>query len=370
MSNRRFESLMAPRADLERHARDSKPNRISDLSPMTALNEDRSLLLRRVANRSTRWNYRLWGFGESITARGLLQASAALSESSYQSFVEGLMRSWLRRSNRPTFEDHAAPGFELLEMHSLTAEKEYLSAAEALVRLYRSFPTDENGCRYHRPDLSGWDHQIWVDCLHIDPPFLARYGLLTGQPECLAECEEMLLTYARLLQDEQTGLFWHGYEKYAGRNGHLWARGNAWALLGLIESIPLLEQANRDTSALREVLGRLAAGIEHCQGDSGLWPTVLMADAAYEESTLAAGVAYGFQHAFEHGLLDPQRFGLCAARARWAVVAQINLDGELQLVSAATPIGDGRSYTTRPLGVFPWGQGLALQVLAQQESAA
>jgi unsaturated rhamnogalacturonyl hydrolase len=324
-------------------------------------------LLERVALRTMRLKFRLWGFGESIAARGLLQAADRLEDARFSAFVEGLVRAWLLRSVRLNYEDHAAPGLELLMLQDRRPDSEYLEAALRLGAMVNMFPMGAAGCRYHRPDLSGWNRQIWVDCLHVDPPFLAELGKRQQNASLLGEAEAMLKSYARLLQDESSGLFWHGYEEFAGRNGQAWARGNAWALLGLAESIPTLKSAGSDTTKLEQILTNLAAGLRQTQCGSGLWHTIVTDPDTYEESTLAAAVAHGFEHCFRRGLLMRTEFGDCASRARAAVLPRINAEGELGLVSDATPIGDRRNYATRPFGVFAWGQGLALQMLAQKE---
>jgi unsaturated rhamnogalacturonyl hydrolase len=41
----------------------------------------------------------------------------------------------------------------------------------------------------------------------------------------------------------------------------------------------------------------------------------------------------------------------------------VSPEGQLALVSDATPIGELRMYLTRPFGIFPWGQGPLLMML-------
>jgi unsaturated rhamnogalacturonyl hydrolase len=323
-------------------------------------------LLCTAARRTARWDFRLWGFGESIALRGLLAAFNVLQDREFLGFVEGVIRSWTRRTANLTYEDHAAPGFELLEVYDLTGDTDYFEAAGALAQLCLRFPEGAAGCRLHRPDFSGWSRQIWVDCLHVDPAFLARFGVLTRDIRWIEEAEQMLLGYARLLQETSNGLFWHGYEMNAGRNGQPWARGNGWALLGLVETIPTLDQAGRDTSRFREITQSLARGLQRYQSATGLWHTIVTEPSTYEESTLAVAVAYAFEHAFNSGVLCREEFRACQQQARNAVLPLINHQGELQLVSEATPIGDLRNYATRPFGVYPWGQGVLLQMLAQE----
>jgi unsaturated rhamnogalacturonyl hydrolase len=328
--------------------------------------DQRDRLLRAAAEQTMKWHFRTWAFGESIALRGLLAASRRLGERRFLGFAEGLVRGWIRRASCASFEDHAAPGLELLSLHAMTGDRDYLSAALQLAQLVVRFPRAISGVRLHRPDLAGWNSQIWVDCLHLDPPFLSELGLLTGTSIWIEEAEQMLRSYSRLLQDDSTGLFWHGHEEHAGRNGQPWARGNGWALLGLVETIPTLEKAGRDTTDFRASLLRLARGLRDLQTPAGLWHTALNAIETYEESTLATIAAYAFPHAFRSGLLPFEEFAACSRLAERAVLKLVDEEGRLARVSDATPIGDLQNYATRPFGIFPWGQGPLLLLLSEE----
>ena len=97
-----------------------------------------------------------------------------------------------------------------------------------------------------------------------DPSFARRDGqhlktgdidVRTGQhnsrsPVDVEQALDEILGYARALQVEadkkEAGLFWHGFEMDCGNNGQLWARGNGWALMGLVETLTLLPEAHPD----------------------------------------------------------------------------------------------------------------------------
>jgi unsaturated rhamnogalacturonyl hydrolase len=90
--------------------------------------------------------------------------------------------------------------------------------------------------------------------------------------------------------------------------------------------------------------------------------------ATYVETTLAAMAAYALREAFDHGLIDRNAYGAVEQAARAAVKTHIGDDGTLALVSDATPVGRDCVYATRPFGMFPWGQGPLLLLLAQEAS--
>lgn len=327
---------------------------------------DRALLA-RVAATTMRWHFRLWGFGEAIALCGLLEAGTLLDDPSLAAFVEALMRAWLARGVARSNEDHVAPGRELLTLWERDRDPAMLDAARALAALNASFPLGAEGARCHRPDTPGWRHQIWVDCMDVDGPFLVRLGLATGEQLHVDQGASELLGYARTLQDEASGLLRHGHEKYAGVNGAFWARGNGWALMGLIETLEVLPRAHPDFAELHQRLTALVEALAGRQDAGGLFHTVLTDDATYLETTLAAMLAASLPLAIDHALVDA-RHTTMATRARAAVLAHVDDDGALQLVSDATPVGEHHVYATRPFGVFPWGQGPLLLMLARNPS--
>ncbi|HVJ02967.1 MAG TPA: glycoside hydrolase family 88 protein, partial [Sphingomonas sp.] len=294
-------------------------------------------LVRAAADVAMRWNYRVWGFGEEIALAGLLRAGDLLGDPAPSAFVHGLMRAWLGRGVARSNEDHVGPGRILLAMHKRTGDDRFVDAARALAALNAGFPRGPNGIRFHRADTPGWRQQIWVDCMDIDGPFLAALAVATGEDRYFEQAVEELLGSARTLQAE-SGLLHHGFERDAGRNGQLWARGNGWALMGLVDTLALLPRSHPAWAELHQRTVALADALAAAQDPGGLWHTVVDDPATYLESTLAAMVAYALREAFAHDVLDAARHGDMERRARAAMHAQVDAAGVLRLVSEATPV--------------------------------
>lgn len=282
-----------------------------------------------------------------------------------------MLRAYVVRGVAKGNEEHIAPGTELLQLYEESGEPGLLEAAKKLAALNASFPLNAFGARMHRPDLSGWRKQIWVDCMDVDAPFLARLGRITNNESYLEQGLNEILGYARALQvesDAETdGLFWHGYEEDCGTNGQLWARGNGWALMGLVETLKFLPESNPKRQELLERLNRLSHALRRHQDSTGLWHTVVTEPETYLESTLAVMTAFALHEAFAAGLLDSNEFGGMERKARSGAMQCIANDGALNLVSDATPIGELKMYATRPFDVFPWGQGPLMLMLAQDK---
>jgi unsaturated rhamnogalacturonyl hydrolase len=324
-------------------------------------------LVRAVAAQTMRWPFRVWAFGEAVALRGLLAAAHATDDREPLGFVRALLRTYAGRGVGRSPEEHVAPASELLRLHAIDGDEAWLDAALALARFYLSAPMGSHGVRYRRPDLPGWQRQIWVDSMDGAPPFLARLAHVTGEELYASEAARELLGYAQLLQDERTGLLVHGFEASCGTNGQHWARGNGWALMGLVETLVWLPESAPPRAELVQRLAALLNGIAVRQHDSGLWPTVLDRPETPLETTLAAMSVCAIDRARAVGLLHDDRHHTMYERARAAVLERVSRDGALELVSDATPIGELHMYASRPFGVFPWGQGPLLLLLTGPE---
>lgn len=320
-------------------------------------------LVQTVAARTMRCPFRVWAFGESVALRGLLAASRATGDGEPLGFVRALLRSYVGRGVGRTPEEHVAPGTELLLLHALDRDEAWLEAARALANLYTLAPIGRYGVRYRRPDLPGWRRQIWVDSMDGAPPFLTRLARVTGDESYATEAVRELIGYIRLLQHEGTGLLVHGFEETCGTNGQYWARGNGWAVMGLIETLALLSHGTPFVDELRQRLDALLHGLAARQHASGLWPTILDHPETPIESSLAAMTVSAIDRGLSAGLLLDERYRAMCDRARAAVLDRVSPEGALALVSDATPIGELRMYVTRPFGIFPWGQGPLLMML-------
>src|SRR5690606_25239957 len=113
----------------------------------------------------------------------------------------------------------------------------------------------------------------------------------TGEERHFDQAVGELLGYARTLQADD-GLMFHGFERDCGRNGERWARGNGWALMGLVDTLVLLPRAHPGWAELQQRTVALADALARAQDPSGLWHTVIDDSQTYLESTLATMAAY------------------------------------------------------------------------------
>ena len=325
-------------------------------------------LIQAVAEQAMAYPYRRWGFGEDIALRGLVEISLVLDDPRLREFVHDLLRAWCAERAPLTAKDHVAPGLPLLMAYRTSGDEAFLQAARELGALLEETPC-QRGVPVHRPDLPRWHDTVWVDCMYMDGPFLLTLWRVTGEDRWLDLGVLHLSSYAKALQDPRTGLFWHGYDTATGATtGHLWGRGNGWALLGLVEALTLLPATHPSRPPLLRTLERQIEAVLRCQHPSGAWHTLLVDPSSPLENSTAALYAAGLLQAQRAGHIgnsaEPARLEKATTRALAHLRSTLQPEGGL-LVSAATPIGDRATYAEQQLGVFPWGQGPALLAIAE-----
>jgi unsaturated rhamnogalacturonyl hydrolase len=338
-----------------------------------------SRVLAAAAERAMTYPYKVWGFGEDVCLRALVELARATGDEGPAAFVAGLVRPWCEAKAGQaavTNADHVAPGMVILELFEGTRDDIYLQTALKLGDLHRGFPV-VSGVRVHRPDLDGLNDLIWVDCIALDGPFLARLANVTGEQAWRDLAVETTLAYADALLDRGNRLFRHGFNtKERVQSDCCWARGNGWAMHGLLDTIvelPLEHPGRQDLIALLE---QQVQAVVRLQDASGHWHTVLDDPTSPLESSAAAFYASAALKARRLGLL--RSVGGLEAMVEAAVGAVLDVvlpeRGGVELgalpVSYATPVGRRDTYVNAPTGFFPWGQGPLMLTLLEATAAA
>src|SRR5262249_49808338 len=149
-------------------------------------------------------------------------------------------------------------------------------------------------------DLAGWQHEVWVDCMHLDGPFLAELANVSGDLRWRELAVDLLLSHAHVLQDEAIGLFSHGFDGSTREANHVfWGRGQGWALLGLLDTLLALPA---DHPEIRQRFVALVDALARCESDSGRWHTVVDVPDTSVETSISAFVALAVGSAIASGI--------------------------------------------------------------------
>jgi unsaturated rhamnogalacturonyl hydrolase len=228
--------------------------------------------------------------------------------------------------------------------------------------------TKENGLQHatYGPENK---NQLWDDTLMMTVLPLAKIGKLFNRPEYLEEARYQFLIHIKYLMDKKTGLWYHGWT-FEGNHNYaeaFWARGNCWLTIAIPEIIEILELSKEDAlrKFLLETLEAQVKALAEYQADSGLWHTLIDDPTSYEESSAAAGFAYGILKAVHKNYL-PKKYEKVAYQAIEGLLAQIDENGTVQNVSVGTGMGDSLDfYKNIGITAMPYGQSLTVLCLTE-----
>lgn len=205
--------------------------------------------------------------------------------------------------------------------------------------------------------------QCWADTLFMAAYLELRVGVMLDDKALIEDALHQYYWHINYLQDESTGLWYHGYNHLTKdhMSGIYWARANAWAAYTLSRVGKVLPQPYlyppfmHIDSSLRDQL----SAIKRLQREDGLWGTVLDYSESYGEVSASAGIAAAMVMG---GNPLHSKF---AQKALQGVLENIGDSGRVHNVSAGTAVMNNiEGYLEIPKKwAQGWGQGLALAFL-------
>jgi unsaturated rhamnogalacturonyl hydrolase len=259
-----------------------------------------------------------------------------------------------------------AMGHCLLALYQATGDEPYLQIAARQIDYLQNHAL-RFGDRVLQHTVSvnnDFPQQAWADTLFMAAYFMLRYGVLTKDMPLVDDALHQYHRHIGYLQDQATGLWYHGYDNLHRDHlsGFFWARANAWAAYTMAQvkrtlPEPYLYPPFMDIDcSLRDQL----AGLKKHQTGGGLWRTVLDDPESYEETSASCGIAAAM-------VLNGNPLHAAYVRKAYpAILGQISPDGRVQGVSGGTAVMrdlEGYRQISRAW-TQGWGQGLALAFLA------
>jgi len=259
-----------------------------------------------------------------------------------------------------------AMGHMLLTLYEQTKDQKYLDLILSKVD-YLENNALRFGDRVLQHTVSSkndFPEQCWADTLFMAAYFLLRVGVTLGEKPLIEDALHQYYWHIHYLQDQNTGLWYHGYNNIQMNHmsGIYWGRANAWAAYTMSRVINLLPQGYLYPEFMDVYcsLSEQLASIKGLQRDDGLWGTVLDYAKSYGEVSATAGIAAAMVN-----MKNPLHTKY-VQRALDGVLNNISNNGRVLNVSGGTAImNDIEGYMNiSKKWAQGWGQGLALALLA------
>ncbi|MDI4648342.1 glycoside hydrolase family 88 protein [Cohnella hashimotonis] len=319
------------------------------------------------AMNADRWD---WNAGVGVIAAAEFGAKTENEEIVRE--VEAWVKRNIGQSESILTINSIAPFAVFPLLHRIAGRSFYADKAGEVARwLIDEAPRTKNGAFEHTvTEKASFSEQIWADTIFMAVLFLARTARMKGDGRIALEALRQVRLHLEALQDEETGLLFHGWDCEAGNwmSGARWNRANAWIAVGVPMILEETEALCGDDALLAEIkrrYARLADALVQRQHAGGLWPTVFDRPGFYAETSGSAGIACGLYKAARMGLV-PVALLAHAVRAVPAVLATIGPDGAVGGVSGGTPVLPSiEAYGDVPIFPTLYGQGLTLLLLTE-----
>lgn len=306
-----------------------------------------------------------WDWPGGVAYYGVSRAFEATGEASYLQRMADWVDEYMAAGLPGWTVNTCAMGHMLLTLYDQTGEQKYLDIVKSKIDYleHRALRFGDRVLQHTVSAGNDFPEQCWADTLFMAAYFLLRAGVKLGEKRLVDDALHQYFWHINYLQDERTGLWYHGYD-HIGNNhmsGIYWARANAWAAYTMSRvgrTLPepyLYPPFMHIGSSLRDQLSAL----KKLQKEDGLWGTVLDAPQAYGEVSASAGIA---------AAMVMQRNPLHAKYVQKALdgmLANIADSGRVLNVSGGTAVMkdiDGYLGIDRKWAQG-WGQGLALAFL-------
>lgn len=307
-----------------------------------------------------------WDWPCGVAYYGVSRAFEATGEQAYLNRMADWCDEYLEAGLPVWTVNTCAMGHMLITLYEQTKDQKYLDLILSKVD-YLENNALRFGDRVLQHTVSAkndFPEQCWADTLFMAAYFLLRVGVKLGEKRLIDDALHQFYWHINYLQDEKSGLWYHGYNnmKKDHMSGIYWGRANAWAAYTMSRVGKVLPEAYlyppfmHVGSSLRDQL----AAIKGLQREDGLWGTVLDYPESYGEVSATAGIAAAMV------MQGNPLHAKYVQKALDAVLSNIAENGRVLNVSAGTAVMNDREAYIQidKKWAQGWGQGLALALLA------
>lgn len=335
---------------------------------MGKLNFDRAIIedaMDRILERTKRMDMS-WDWPCGVAYYGIAEAYEITKKESYLKFLKERVDELISLGLPVWTVNTCAMGHCLITLYEATKEESYMDIINSKVAYLRekALRFGDNVLQHTVSADNDFPEQCWADTLFMAAFFLLRVGVKTKDAALINDALNQYYWHIQYLQDEKTGLWYHGYNNITKdhMSGFYWGRANCWAAYTMSKVGRILPECYLYPQYL-EIVGSLneqLSGLKLLQTDNGLWRTILDDEESYEEVSASAGIAAAMT------LKANPLHRKYIEKSIEGVLAHVAPDGRVTDVSGGTAVmkdRDGYRNISKKW-IQGWGQGMALAFFA------
>jgi unsaturated rhamnogalacturonyl hydrolase len=325
------------------------------------LNEAMDRILERTKRMDMSWD---WPCG--VAYYGLAEAYEVTKKESYLEFLKDRVDELIELGLPAWTVNTCAMGHCLITLYQATGDEKYMDLIQSKIEYLRNeaLRFGDHVLQHTVSANNDFPEQCWADTLFMAAFFLLRAGVMTKDAELIDDALNQYYWHIQYLQDENTGLWYHGYNNITKdhMSGFYWGRANCWAAYTMSKVGLILPECYLYPQYL-EIVGSLneqLSALKLLQTDKGLWRTILDDGESYEEISASAGIAAAMT------LKGNPLHIKYIEKAIDGVLSHVAPDGRVTDVSGGTAVmkdRDGYRNISKKW-IQGWGQGMALAFFA------
>jgi unsaturated rhamnogalacturonyl hydrolase len=251
-----------------------------------------------------------WNYIDGCMITALLRLYAITGEKKYLDFADGFVSFYVNEDGTiATYDveeynlDNVRPACNLFSLYDLTGREKYRKAMDTVRSQLETMPRTKEGNFWHKKI---YPNQVWLDGLYMAQPFYMeyerRYRKMNGCLDSFHQFENV----KRLMRDEKTGLYYHGYDESremywanekSGCSKNFWLRATGWFMAAHVDTAEAMaEQLYYEYRTLQDIFWELADTLlKYMDDESSMFYQVIdKADEAgnYLETSGSALIAY------------------------------------------------------------------------------
>jgi len=318
-------------------------------------------VVRRIVERTKRMDM-AWDWPCGVAYYGISEAYEATKRQEYLEFLTERVDELILLGLPSWTVNTCAMGHCLITLYRVTGKDKYKSLIESKLEYLRrdALRFGENVLQHTVSVKNDFPEQCWADTLFMAAFFMLRAGVMLQDEDLISDALNQYVWHIQYLQDENTGLWYHGYNNLSKdhMSGFFWGRANCWAAYTMSQVGRILPECYLYPQYL-EITGSLEeqlSALKQYQTENGLWRTLLDDGDSYEELSASAGIAAAMAI---HGNPLHAKY---VQRALGGILTHVAADGRLTDVSGGTAVMRDREGYRRisKKWIQGWGQGMAL----------
>lgn len=322
-------------------------------------------LVEKIALRTMRMDM-TWDWPCGVAYYGISRAFEVTGSEKYLNLMKDRIDEYIELGLPVWTVNTCAMGHCLITLYEATQDEKYWEVVMSKVDYIRNHALrfGDSVLQHTVSSKNDFPEQAWADTLFMAAYFLLRVGVKLKDEELINDALNQYYWHIKYLQDQETGLWYHGYNNITKdhMSGFYWGRANAWASYTMSRVGSILPECYLYPKYM-DIVGSLEeqlAALKLLQTENGLWRTILDDEESYEEVSASCGIAAAM---LQKG--NPLHIKYIS-RAVKGITGRISPDGRVLDVSGGTAVmKDKEGYRNISKDwIQGWGQGLALTFLA------